>query len=92
MDVLNNIIAFATNPWVSWVLTIVFAGAGLFYRKNLGKIKVVVFELLDVAKEHDRATDPKSEAGSMYSKKERAAMDKQIQELFAALAVLVGKK
>lgn len=91
MEYLDGITAFLSHPWVSWGLTIIFAAAGIFMKQKLDGIKKVIDELVDVAQEHQKATDPKSEAGEAYSDKERAELQRQVQELIGALALLFKK-
>lgn len=91
MEIIGNIADILSNPWVSWALTILFAAAGAFLKFKLDGIKKVVDELVDIAREHKEATDPKGEAGEQYSDKERAEMQKEMQDLIVALAELVRK-
>ena len=92
METLNAIVDFATNPWVSWLIAALFAAASIFLKVKLGNIKVIINELIDIAKVHKEATDPKGEAGMAYSDKERAKLDKEFQDLLTALAVAIGNK
>ena len=89
LAVIGNIADILSNPWVGWALTILFAAAGVFLKVKLDGIKGVVDELVDIAREHKEATDPKSEAGEQYSDKERAEMQAEIQQLIGKLAALV---
>lgn len=83
---------FLSNPWVGWAITALFAAASVFLKFQLGNVKAIVNELIDVARAHKAATDPKGEAGAAYSDKERAELDRQFQELLAAVALAIGKK
>jgi hypothetical protein len=92
MEYLNTIVDFVTNPWVGWLIAALFTAASLFLKFRLDGIKAITCELIDVAKAHKAATDPKGEAGAAYSEKERAALDKEFQDLIGAVALAIGKK
>ena len=91
MEIIGNIADILSSPWVSWTLTVIFAAAGVFLKTKLNGVKVVVDELVHIAKVHNEATDPKSEAGTSYSPAERDKQQKEVQDLIGALAALVKK-
>jgi len=91
MEWIDSIAGFIANPWVSWLVTALFAAASVFLKYKVGNIKAIASELIDIAKVHKAAKDPKGEAGAAYSDNERAKLDKEFQELLTALATAIGK-